>query len=201
MAVAEANAKSWRGFLDDLTNGVALKDALFDNGVDPKQLELSVRTNAERQIEYEEARTAAMRATWTISELENVMDAIVLAEGDGSLGSILKKRKKDHVTFLRLVERDPHIGAMYAEAQVLWAERKIEDLTRLINGAGSQGDKRKFDMAKVLMASLSDKFKAARQAVTDKDSAAELVAKLEAGRKRVEDLWMEREAQGEMRFG
>ena len=186
--------KKWRVFVDDLSAGTEHKEALFDAGVTPEQFESTLRTSAERQLEYEEARTHAIRSRWTSAQLENVMDSIIRGDKDGSLEKIVGK--KEHVSFLRLIERDPSIGAMYAEARLLWAEKKVDDLVKIINTEDKM-DKTKFDAAKWLMAAMNDKFSTAKKATKDIGNATELEAKLEAGRQRVEDLWAEREAEGQ----
>lgn len=192
----EAPAKNWRVFIESLSEGDNLGIALLDAGMSRAQLEKSLRTNPERQFEYEEAKILASRSRWTTAELEDVMDAIVLGDGDGDLSDILAGKGKDHVDFLRLIERDPHVGAMYAEARLLWAERKVDDLVKLVESE-EKLDKARFDMAKWLMGVMNDKFKSAQRSSKDMGGAKELEAKLEAGRKRVEELWAEREAAGE----
>lgn len=184
----------WRSFIDALSDGAKQEEALFDAAIPSTQFEQSLRDSAEKQVEYEEARTRAIRAHWSASQLEHIMDSVVRGDKGGSLEKIVGKN--EIVSFLRLIERDPGVSSMYAEARLLWAEKKVDDLVEIIN-TEEKLDKAKFDAAKWLMSTMNDKFSTARKANTEKDNTEDLVIKLEAGRKRVEDLWAEREAAGE----
>ena len=187
-ATPDASPVRWQAFLSEVANGAELDDALMDSSVTRAQMERSFRTSAERQLEYEEARTSAIRAEWSQADLEAVMDNIALSE-DEDAKAVVEKTGKSYIKFLRLVERDVHVNGMYAEAQKLWAERKFASML-------SQQDdfnKQKFDALKWIVGVLNDKFNTAKKAEKDQGNVLDLEAKLESARQRVEDLHRERE--------
>ena len=191
-------ASQWRELLELLVAGLPVEKALTKLGVSLADFDETLRTSLDHQAEYEDAKTAAIRAGWTMAQLEEVMNAVVGDEEGGNLGKIVEARKRNYVEFLRLIERDAHVGSMYAEARQLWTERKMEDMIVLL--AEDKVDNAKLKGLQWLMGALNDKYKTSRtQAKTEKESAA-LEARLTAGRRRVEALWEERIA-AESPFG
>ena len=202
---SELSESIWQLVLLHIAAGGDLKDALIKHNVTQTQFDSALRDNVERQSQYEEARTASIRTEWTIPDLEKVMDKIALGKFEGDIEkcvSSVKKGENKFVDFLRLIERDPHVGSMYAEAQMMWAERTVGEMTKAINSE-EKFDKPKFDTAKWLMSVFNDKFKQSQNAAKEQDGAAGLEAKLEGARKRVEALARTRapETEAELPFG
>lgn len=181
----------WLAFLDALKRGEDRSTAFLDSGMSEAAVEEVLRKEPQRQFEYEEAKTAALRAKWTMTELEAVMNAIVKRESDGQLKNILRRRKRDMSEFLRLVERDNFVKAMYAEARTLQAEAYVDEI---LQAAGSEDKTAKqiIDTLKWLMSVMNEKFKTANRESKKVQDDAGLESLLENGRRRVEELYAKR---------
>ena len=184
----------WFEYLKYLRDGKAHTDALRSSGLSPAGFNSTLAQSAERQAEYEEAKTVNLRTQWTVKQLEVVMNDIISQKYDGKLKDILKQHKRDHADFLRLVERDPMVGAMFHEARRLQAQAMIDDLMGVVasNKVTERGEVQvitnKTSTLKWLMGVFNEEFKSAQKAQKEQASSAELEAKMDAARKRVEGV-------------
>ena len=187
-----SNDQKWSTFIDCFRSGTEKKEALAKSGLSTRQLDALLLSSSQRQVQYEETKTIALRAEWSIAQLEEIMDALISREEEGNLKRILEKRERNHADFLRMAERDSFVKAMYAEARALQAETLADELVDIAAKGGKESSQTVTTL-KWLMSNMNDKYNSAKKETKEKESTAQLEIMLEEGRKRVEKLHAERE--------
>lgn len=111
--VPEKTLSRWVQFLGSVAAGLALPDAMLKHHISRADIEAAVRSDPAERIRWDEARSAALKRTWSAFDIEDVMGRIAAGTG---IAEALAEVGKDFTAFIQLVIADPEMNERYTRA-------------------------------------------------------------------------------------
>lgn len=196
----------WANFIGLISEGELVAEAARRAGITRYQVNGAVRTDSKAREQYEEAKIAAVWRNWDVETIEEVLTALMMCEENGHLNKILDNRGLDSASFYRLMQRDPMVKETYEEARQIQAEVMADEMQAIADDGlndtytDDKGNRRvdqdvfqrsrlrvdtmKWRMSKLHWKRFGDK----QQHQIDANVTVDHAHRLEAGRKRLEDL-------------